>query len=60
VDHQVGLEVEFQGVDQKLNLQDQEDKAVERQVEVKVEALVEVGEAQIQVSQEDDVIYGLK
>jgi len=28
---------------------------VERQVEEKVEALVEVGEAQIQVSQEDDV-----
>ena len=60
VDHQVDLKVEFLGVDQKLNLQVQEDKVEAQLVEVKVEVLEEQEEALIQVGQEDDVIYGLK
>jgi hypothetical protein len=47
-------------VEVKLKHQVQEDKVEEQLVEAKAEVLVEVGEALIQVSQEDDVIYGLK
>ena len=56
----VDLEVEQELVEVKLKHQVQEDKVEEQLVEAKVEALVEVEEALIQVSQEDDVIYGLK
>ena len=56
----VDLEVEQELVEVKLSLQVQEDKAEEQLVEAKAEVLVEVGEALIQVSQEDGVIYGLK
>ena len=56
----VDLEVEQELVEVKLKHQVQEDKVEEQLVEAKEEVLVEVGEALIQVSQEDDVIYGLK
>ena len=56
----VDLEVEQEPVEVKLKHQVQEDKVAEQLVEAKAEVLVEVGEALIQVSQEDGVIYGLK